>query len=607
MHKFISNSNKIIIDLSDIDITTNEENNWFSDNFFVKYSYPFDISVTPELNAAIGDIINSNSAIKTVIEGQYYFYDKIEKATLIVESIEGNTATFALKYGYDEFPNFDKKLQELSFEEFEVTDIYQYANETIHKSYPEVLVNFPQIVTDKYPSSEVQWRFFEGRLNNRVSGSFLQNSIDDLEQYINKNIIHPCVYLVHAIKKGFESAGFELQGDFVNNKLVQKILLYADKDLFIHPDANPITIDISNQDAPYDTVTKNGVTYGMWKRITKVDKPGKYNVIGSIHVKGDGSNKGVLGFYRIMHGENVVFGGKYVKNEQNLYVDEMVYINDPANEEIITIIHSEILPEYDQITKIQVIPQFIVLPDGNREPSVINSNKINIGHALPDITFGQLVTSISSLFNLDLSVKGNVVTLNYKVVSIYDNIVHDFRKFEKVFPHINFKSDQKFLLEYQESDEDKKYDRIVIDNDGAQVIKPNEVLTTYDNTVSINASPLLYDTNTVKTSSGSVSADRLNLIIYGGLINDNNYAEVPNSLFLPNIYEYYHREWIENRIEAKNYTPSFVCHIEDILKVSVKDRIFMYNNFHLIQNISRQQISKDLFSIELSTETLKVS
>ncbi|EHO13806.1 hypothetical protein [Myroides odoratimimus] len=605
MHKFISNTNKIHIDLTDIDITTNEENNWFSENFFVKYSYPFDVSITPELNAAIGDIMNNNSSISTVIEGLYYFYDKIEQATLIIESKEDNVVTFALKYGYDEFPNFDKKLQELPFEEFEVDDIYKYANDSIHKRYPEQLVNFPQIVTDKYPSSEVQWRFFEGRLNNRVSGFFLKNTIDNNEQYINKNIIHPCVYLIHAIQKGFESSGFTLTGDFINNNLVRKILLYADKDLFIKPTHTPIAIDISNQDQPYDTVVKNGVKYGMWKKITKVDKPGKYNIIGSLHVKGDGSNKGVLGFYRIMHNSTVVFGGKYVKNDTNLYVDEMVYINNPATEEIITIMHSEILPEYDQITKIQVIPQFIVNPDGTREPSIINSNKINIAQCLPDITFGQLVTTITNLFNLDLSVKGNVVTLNYKVKSIYDNVVHDFRKFEKVFPHINFKSDLKFLLEYEESDEDKKYDRIVIDSNGAHVIKPNEVLKPIDNTISISASPLIYDTNTVKVSSSS-SADKLNLILYGGLINDNNYAEVPNPLFLPNIYEYYHREWIENRIQAKNYTPTFICQVEDILKVSVKDRLFMYNNYHLIQSISRQQISKDLFEIELSTETLKV-
>lgn len=605
MHKFISNNNKILIDLSDVDITTNEENNWFSDSFFVKYSYPFDISITPELNAAIGDIINNNSSIDTVIEGHYYFYDKVEIATLIVEGIEGNIATFALKYGYEEFPNFDKKLQELPFEEFEVNDIYDYANETIHKSYPSTIINFPQIVTDKYPSNEVQWRFFEGRLNNRASNQFLKNSIDDNEQYVNKNIIHPCVYLVHAIKKGFESAGFNLKGDFITNALINKVLLFADKDLFIKPEHTQINIDISNDDEPYDTVTKNGVTYGMWKKITKVDKPGKYNVIGSIHVKGDGSNSGVLGFYRIMHNNTVVFGGKYVKNDTNLYLDEMIYINNPETEEITTIVHSEILKEYDQITKIQVIPQFIVKPDGSREPSVINSNKINIGKSLPDITFGQLVTTVSSLFNLDLSVQGNTVTLNYKVDAIYDNVIHDFRKFEKSFPHINFKSDMKFLIEYEESDEDKKYDRMVIDNTGAQVVKPNENLKPIDNTISISATPLLYDTNTVKASS-SASADRLNLIIYGGLINENNYAEVPNALFMPNIYEYFHREWIENRIQAKNYTPSFVCQVEDILKVSVKDRLFMYNNYHLIQNISRQQISKDLFEIELSTETLKV-
>lgn len=604
MHLFISDIHNIKIDLSNVNITTNEENNWFSENFFVKYSYPFEISITPELNAALGDILSNNSSFKTIIEGQYYFYDKIEKATLIISGIEGNTATFELKYGYDEFPNFDKKLQDIKFETYTVDDIYYYANTIIHQKYPQTIVQFPQIVTEKYRKEDDLWKFFEGRLNNRKDGLFIKNTISEDDRMMNLNIIHPCVYLKHAIIKGFSEVGFMVEGDFLSNELINNILLFSPKDLYTKRELDQsLKIEIMSTDEPVWKSDFKGTHDAHWTKTISIPLKGKYNIIGQIEIEGVVLN-GRPGGYGIKHNSTYIKQQRIGGEKRFFFIDLEIIVNN--NNETVTVdLTSVYTPGREEIfANIQILPIYYINDDGSKESGIINSNVIDVARSLPDITFGQLVTTVSNLFNLDLSVKGNIVTLNYKVDSIYDNTVHDFRKFEQVYPVINFKSDQKFLLEYEENDEEKLYDKVYIDNKGAKIIKPKESISEIENTISINASPLLYDTNTVKAHSEST--DSLNLIIYRGLINENNYADVPTPLLLPNIHEYYHRDWLEFRIQAKNYTPTFVCQIEDILKVSIKDRIFMYNNYHLIQNISRQQKSKDLFEIELSTETLKV-
>lgn len=603
MHKFISNQHKLSIDLTDVNITTNEDNNWFSDNFFVKYSYPFDITLTPELNATLGDLLSNNSVVDTYIDGDYYFYDKIERAVLVVEGIEGNTATLALKYGYDDFPNFSKKLQEIGLETYNVSNIYTYANTLVNKRYPEVAVNFPQIVTDKYSADDTIWKYFEGKLNNRRNNEFIINTVGNDDELINKNIIHPCVYLLHVIQKGFESAGYTVSGEFMDNNLAHKIMLFAEKDLFVKHSSEPIRIDITSEDTPNEVVIKKGRKRHYYLREVKIQRKGKYNLIGQLSLLGLFLSDG--GICVIMVNSTIVKTYYTVLPKEDFYIDEIL---DLLNENDILSIHLTSYTAYDnsfvQFAQLQLLPIYYINNSGNRESFIVNSNTINIGQSCPDITFGQLITTVVNLFNLDLTVENNNITLDYKVNSIYNNEVHDFRNFEKTNPKIDFKTGVKYLIAYEENEDEKTLDRILIDINGSKIIKPIEKIEDIENTISIGAYPLQIDINTVKAINQG--ADKINLLLYAGLQGGENYAEPPSALQLSNIYEYYYKEWITNRIKARAYAPTFTCKIEDILKLKVKDRIFMYNNYHLLQSISRQQVSKDLFEIELQTETIKV-
>ena len=268
MHKFISS--KLQIDLSNVSLTVNEENNWFADRFYVKYSYPFSLEVTDELLSIFGDLQNYNSELTTYIEGDY-----VEQAILTVDSIDGSSITLSLKYGYDEFPSFDKKLQELILDEISVDNIYNYANTIVNKCFPETTFNFPQIITDKYNKEDTTWKFFEGRLNNRINNIFLENTVSDNDEMVNRNVIHPCVYLFYVLQRGFEVAGFEVAGDFTQNELAKKMLLYADKDQYLKREINePLEMSITTEDSPEWTYTFKGIVDGHWSKSISIPRKG---------------------------------------------------------------------------------------------------------------------------------------------------------------------------------------------------------------------------------------------------------------------------------------------------------------------------------------------
>src|SRR5690606_29165302 len=120
------------VELSDKRLTITEENSWFSDSFFTKYTYPFEMIITDEINSKLGDVISTDSVTGIYkIDAKYVFYDKIENSTLYVENINKRTASVSLQYGMDEFPNFDKQLKELGLFKTTVPNIYTHANQVI--------------------------------------------------------------------------------------------------------------------------------------------------------------------------------------------------------------------------------------------------------------------------------------------------------------------------------------------------------------------------------------------------------------------------------------------------------------------------------------------
>lgn len=599
MHKIISK--KFEIDLSDIDITINEQNSWFSDRFFTKYSYPFSFVATADLNSKLGDVLSYNSLSETSIDCEYVYYNQIEKALLIIENVEGDVVTASLRYGFEDFPNFDKKLSELNLESFSVSNIYSHAEGIITKKYPQTNYNFPQVRTDKFNKEDVQFKFFQDKINNRIDGSFVENSVSSDDEMMNKNIMQPIPYLYYILKQGFASAGYEMLGDIATDSLLKKTLLFCDREYYEHIESEELSLILQTSDTPRWTTIFKGIKDSNWHKSIPITKKGKYNLIGSAMIEGvvlNGRPAGVS----IWHNDNlikeVVVGGEH----KVITFDEEIYATN-AVDTIRIQLTSVWADEEIMLANIQFLPIYYVDAYGNKIASIINPNKVDLNRSVPDITFGELITTVSNLFNLDLYIEEKKVFLNYINRRFKEGKVHDFRKFEVSNPPFDYKSGIKYLLEYQEDLEDAVLDKMYIDSKGSKSIKAGESIVV-DNNIVVNALPLPFETDTVKSVNNGI--DKVNLIIYDGLNSGHNTCKPPSELWLENVFKKYHHKWLENRILAKGFRISFHCYIEEILNLKIKDRIFMYNNFHVIESLSKNQISKDLFEIEIETETIKV-
>jgi hypothetical protein len=110
---------KFELDLTPFKVSDTEENNWFSDSFFTKYSFPFNIDLTEDLDVAFDFISFYNSSPQTYYELLYIHNNRIEKAIFEIESYQDNLSA-SLRFGFEQLPSFDKKLSELSLDKFDL-------------------------------------------------------------------------------------------------------------------------------------------------------------------------------------------------------------------------------------------------------------------------------------------------------------------------------------------------------------------------------------------------------------------------------------------------------------------------------------------------------
>ncbi|MBW3519489.1 hypothetical protein [Flavobacterium sp. NKUCC04_CG] len=598
MHKIITSDFEL--DLTDVKITINEENSWFSDRFFTKYSYPFEFVATKEINTVLGDLMSYNSVTQTYIDCVYVFYNNIQSAVFIIEEIKGDLVTASIRYGFDEFPNFDKYLPEFDLIKKQVNDIYVHANAVVHQNYRQTNYNFPQIHTDKYDPQETQFNAFLKILNNRVDGIFIRNSVNDDDAILNKNIIQPVPYLLYLLKTGFLSAGYELRGEILRDELIAKILIYTNKDYFTKVAIEPLNVSISTEEHYDQKVINWEYSFYFFYKQIQIPRPGKYNLIGDLALHSWTINEQSEIYIR--HNGVVIYEWRRRSAFSNTHVDLTIHVSAP--DEMLEFFVKSAVRREDVLVNVQVLPIYFLNSQGQKTGSIVNENIVDLAKVVPNITFGQLVTVVTNLFNLDLVIGKDFVTMDFINTAFQKNTIHDFRDCEIVNPPRKLKSGVKYLLQYE--DDSLGYDRVFVDINGMSVLKKEQRLAS-EKTISIGAAPLLRESRgvtTVKANDGG--EDSISLVLYSGLVEGKNTALDPSPLLLSSIYNKYYSAWLRNRILSQEFHVEFLTPIERILNLKIKDRIMMYNNIHLVKNIGLTQIAKDLFQVELETEILKV-
>lgn len=606
------------IDLSDKDISIVEENQWFSDRFFTNYTLPFNLYITDELNVALGDILSFTSASENTYFDVYLYHNGQEnRAIFEIEEIEGREASCSVRFGLDELPNYNKKLSELALEDFEIEapeTIQTYAETIIKKTWPEVSHNFVMAHIDKLDKETDQWAAFEGVLNKRVEGAFVTNSYDaedDLQ--LNRNIMQPQPYLMYVLEKAVEDAGFELAGDVLEDPKL-KIALFSEISEYYHTiNAEGIEFYMHNQESH---VPVEGPLSVYTKSISLTEK-GRYKIAGNITLRsfviralGELKYNGK----RIWRGEkrfnkdigweeftipiniNVDFftGSSatlefWSENFNTVYLDNSEWSDAPAPIMDLTI---------TQLSKLD--------SSGKLMPTLITPNKIKLSKCVPDITVGEFMTIIKNWKNFDFVPQGNLLYMNYIENQLLTTTAKDMRGYEIKNPVRRSNRGKSFLLKFQDvNSEDYKYDSVFVDING--VFLSDYKLNDDTSEIVINALPLpITSRDNIVTAHHFVDdQSKIKVILYEGAPDIENVAQDNYELLIPQIHEKHYKEWLLFRLNSKSYLWNFKIYEENMRDLLLRNKIFTYNNYHIIKSLNKDLVAPGLWQIEIETASLE--
>lgn len=597
-----------VLDLSSLKISVNESNSMVSDKMFTKYFFPFEIYIDEEFKTAFGDYDSYDSYnLNKTIEGTLLFVGKIYNAKMEILSIEGNLLTGQIDFGFEDLPNFNKKLSELPLEKFKVADIHTFAAEISKKKYPATNYNFPRMYYGKYTPEDKLWDAYNGYINdlNEAGTAMRNNYVDQNDGEIyNVNIIHPCPHFLYVLKTGFADAGLTLKGEILNDEMLQQIWLFSGTEYFSRLTQRRVGLLISVMD--YDGMVQDpsqDYPIGFYMKEFTIPKPGNYKLrayvrLGTYH---SGLHESSIMFYRN--------GNLFFKREESGNID-FIYTTDITttieNEKIIVagvrsygVGDTEIFAQIDVFSK----DNFVNEDPGEDNGVITNLNEIDLTKAVPDITFGEFVNRVRNTLNYDVLKKNNEIWMN-KIKEVNPDNIVDFQKFEIKKPKRVILNKRSFLLKSPEWENEEKPDSVFYDESGTHINKNATELTTIIETntyvlpVSV-AKPQGHLTAVIKNYESSL----LQLVKYDGRIGLQNNAKSAPELTFPTLFYTNWEAWLRSRLRSVEFNWTFNCDATELEEFNIKNIIGCYKNRHIMKNwvIDYYQNSA---KVNITTETL---
>jgi hypothetical protein len=603
---------KFELDLSPFKISDTEENNWFSDSFFTKYTFPFDIDLTDDLDIALDFISLYNTNPETYFEVMYVHNNKIEKAIFEIDSHQEKLSCI-VRFGFEQLPSFDKKLSELSLEKFnlpEGVNIYDFAETIITKKWPEVNYNFPQVHTDKYDTSEKAWFYFERIINNRKAGKFLINQIDipNQETY-NRNIIQPLPYWLHILQRGMIDAGYTLSGEILNDEILKKATVYGSLEYFLKNKLNEYYFRINTTSfVTYSTYNTNKyrATYYKSEIITGI---GAYKVTGAV-ISHSLPNESA--YVRIKLNGNIILEINRPVNEtdtnQNIMFNpnfSFTTTNNTNTLEFEALGNYEIFNPNFAVFNVYVRPLLFYKND-DVFVEIINENKVDLTKSVADITFGDFVKIVKNWFNYDLTIIDKLAVMNPIENKINYQDMEDFQFSEIKKPFRKFKKGISFLLKFQDI-ENKLFPYLPVFQNKMGITNSGYITDEKTTTIVINALPLpLLTRNGSKTAFDLENNEsKIYIVSYDGIYNENNYAKPIDDYLLPAVHLKSWKKWFDFRINSPEFNWVFTAWNEQLISLKAKTKIFAYKRVHIIKTINKSEIRPDLYEVEIETEGLE--
>lgn len=597
------------LDLRNIKVTYVDQSPRFKDSFFTKYSFPFDFKMDRDLKVQMGNYTALEAVnLKSKHKGYHVFEGKINAAVLEILEVNGETVRAQIDSGFDELPNFEKKLSELPLEKFNVSNIYTHAESICKKKYPEVNYNFPRVIYDKHSEDETGWEYFNKFINDRREEHFVNNN--ELSQdgpgtyHVNRNIIQPMPYLLYLLKTGFQDAGFQLQGEILEDEDLKQRVVFSNKDYYSQSKDSPIEINIQGEE--FTGVVKEEVL--RYKKEFDVEKKGKYLFQGNVSLKPGYDFVDLLysigSQIRLIPAKIKVFCNDVKVYEKIIYKKEyldinLAFENNKENGKVKIEIETQ-KSETVLISSLGLRKYFD--ESGNSIFNIINLNEVNLKLAVPDLTFGELVTIVKNWKNYDLEVvDGKIIMNKLKPSSI--NKLTDISSFVVDEPTKTFTKKRSYHISFTDMDDEKdNLDSCYIDEEG---IKINGVQKEETNEIKINGYCLPIEsfngirTAAIKKDDNSI----LSLIYYDGLYNNDNLAQNPPGLAFPELLLTF-EEWYKMRINSTEYRWSFIVNKNRFRHIGMRDTMYGYKRKLWIKDITKNVLNERFYKIDIVTEVV---
>jgi hypothetical protein len=608
------------IDLSEKKLAVQRDNHWFAEDFFTKFSLPFEIMLTPELDQALGYLSRPNSSNKTtVVECKYYHGNIVEDAILEIEG-KSETLTCNLRFGYDQLPSWSKKLSELPLHRFELPEgvsIYEHAETIIPQSYPDVDYNFPQIHTDKIDvENDENYFAFEKIINNRKSGAFLTNEVleegGDSVTY-NRNIMQPLVHWLYLLKQGFADAGLVLEGEILTDEKLRKKWIFGDVDY-----ATSVAQDSIQEIKMSEDFSETGVISGTpflvspfqfnkYLSTLTITNPGRYRIVGKIKlysIQNYISNAVIKYRNQVIWSSNTPF---------QLFVGTYTYNVDVVFDTLADLLANTITIEsFQRKTEDKIIWDLSINPvrlhdeSGEPIPTLINKNEIDLTKAVPDITFGDFVKLNKHWYNYTLDVVGNKAIMNKIQNKIKTHNAVDLSMFEKKTPKIYYQKGISFHMKFADVEtKDYKFLEVFHSQEGVK----NSSFKTDEKTVSIEINglplPLLMRNNVQTAHAFETNASKVYAVIYDGLTAGSNLAQSNNDYLLPVVHETDFKEWFDFQINSEEIHDAFICDASKLLEFTPQSIVWMYGKYHIVKTINDTEVKPGIFDVEYELVSLE--
>lgn len=607
-----------VLDLSNQKISIQENNYKVSDKMFTKYMFPFEIYQEEEFKEAFGDFESYETfGVDNIISGPLLFENSLTDAKLNIESIEGKYLTGQIDFGFEDLPNWDKKLSELNWEKFAVPDIHIYARETCSKTYPQTNFNFPRMNTSKYSPTEKMWDAFNGYYNDLDSSynEMRRNYVDSSGNIFNQNIIHPCIHFIYLLKKCFQDAGFALKGEVLTDPMFQNAWVFSGTEYF-----NKISQFLTGFSMSMNDYYKqeNVIHYNEWinglfftrfypryfySEDVPLDFSDKVFINGKFRVKvRDRTN---LKCKIQINGNDIWSHDLYYNSFQEVILPFSIELN--VNHATLRFLVEGGISNFNEnynVLEYDLKSSSIVstgTPSSDEDAVVENPNEINLARAVPDMKVGDFVNIVRNWFNYGFEPHEKTIYMNK--LGAEPNNVKNFEHAEVEIPKRNLLQKRTFLLKHTDLDGDAKMNSMFYEKAGATINK-NALEDTSE--IEINGYPMPIEkvkansqpTATIKRDDSSCLA----LVFYDGITGgQNNAVSKPQATF-PDLFYSNWEKWLRQRVNGTEFTWKFQIKADD-LNVKIKDYISCYKNIHIISSWTKDY-SEDTYTIDITTETV---